>query len=80
MLYSLFYFLSSLNVPGARLFRYISFRSVLSFSLSLIISVLIGERIIRFLQRHQAGETIRNLGLEGQIQKKERLLWGELLS
>ncbi|BAG84001.1 MAG: phospho-N-acetylmuramoyl-pentapeptide-transferase [Candidatus Azobacteroides pseudotrichonymphae] len=70
MLYSLFYFLSSLNVPGARLFRYISFRSVLSFSLSLIISVLIGERIIRFLQRHQAGETIRNLGLEGQIQKK----------
>lgn len=70
MLYSLFHFLSRLNVPGARVFQYISFRFTLSLSLSLIISVLIGEKIIQYLQRHQIGEIVRNLGLEGQIQKK----------
>jgi phospho-N-acetylmuramoyl-pentapeptide-transferase len=70
MLYYLFKYLNELNVPGAGMFNYISFRSALAVITSLIISLLIGKRIIRYLQVKQVGEVIRDLGLEGQYQKK----------
>lgn len=58
------------NVPGAGLFNFISFRAGVAVILSLIISMIFGSRIIKYLQRKQIGETVRELGLEGQIQKK----------
>lgn len=70
MLYYLFQYLDKLNVPGAGVFNYISFRSAAAVITSLIISMLIGKRIILFLQRKQVGEVVRDLGLEGQYQKK----------
>jgi len=70
MLYYLFRFLDSINVPGAGVFNYISFRAAAAVITSLIISLLIGKRIINFLQRKQIGETIRNLDLEGQYRKQ----------
>jgi phospho-N-acetylmuramoyl-pentapeptide-transferase len=70
MLYYLFDYLNELNVPGAGMFGYISFRSAAAVITSLLISLLIGKRIILFLQRKQVGEVVRDLGLEGQYQKK----------
>ena len=70
MLYYLFNFLDQLDMPGAGMFKYISFRSGLALILSLFISTAIGRRIIDYLQRLQIGETVRNLGLEGQMSKK----------
>lgn len=70
MLYYLFNYLESLNFPGSRLFTFISFRSAAAIITSLIISMLIGKRIILFLQRKQVGEVVRNLGLEGQYKKE----------
>jgi len=70
MLYYLFKYLNELDVPGAGMFAYISFRSAMAVITSLIISLLIGKRIIRYLQLKQVGEVVRNLGLEGQYQKK----------
>ena len=70
MLYYLFKYLNELNIPGAGMFAYISFRSAMAVITSLIISLLIGKRIIRYLQIKQVGEVIRNLGLEGQYLKK----------
>ncbi|RLD64097.1 MAG: phospho-N-acetylmuramoyl-pentapeptide-transferase, partial [Bacteroidetes bacterium] len=58
------------DFPGAGMFHYISFRSSLAIITSLIVSLLYGKKIIRLLQRQQIGETIRDLGLEGQMQKK----------
>lgn len=70
MLYYLFQYLDKLNFPGAGVFTFISFRSAMAIITSLIISLLIGKRIILFLQRKQVGEVVRDLGLEGQYQKK----------
>ncbi len=70
MLYYLFKYLDSHNVTGAGVFQYISFRASMAGILSLLIALLIGKRIIRWLQKQQIGEEIRNLGLEGQLQKK----------
>jgi phospho-N-acetylmuramoyl-pentapeptide-transferase len=70
MLYYLFQYLDSLNFPGAGMFTYITFRSASAIITSLIISLLIGKRIIHFLQVKQVGEVVRDLGLEGQYQKK----------
>ena len=70
MLYYLFNYLDQLDLPGAGMFKYISFRSGLALILSLFISTAIGRRIIDRLQLMQIGETIRNLGLEGQMSKK----------
>lgn len=70
MLYYLFNYLDSLDLPGAGVFRYVSFRAAMSILLSLIISTVIGRRIIDKLQLMQIGETVRNLGLEGQLSKK----------
>jgi phospho-N-acetylmuramoyl-pentapeptide-transferase len=70
MLYYLFRYLDSLGVPGAGVFNYLSFRSAAAVITSLIIAVLIGKKLIYFLQRKQIGETIRNLDLEGQYRKQ----------
>lgn len=70
MLYYLFNYLDSLDFPGAGMFRYVSFRAVITIILSLGISTVIGRRIIDKLQVLQIGETVRNLGLEGQLSKK----------
>lgn len=70
MLYYLFQYLHELRFPGAGVFNYISFRSAAAVITSLFISLLIGKRIIRYLQIKQVGEVVRDLGLEGQYQKK----------
>ena len=71
MLYHLFsYFDKAFNLPGAGMFQYISFRSGLAFIIALLTATLFGKRIIDYLQKKQIGETIRDLGLEGQMQKK----------
>ncbi len=70
MLYYLFNYLSKLSVPGAGVFKYISFRSALAFIFALLIATFIGKRIIGLLQKKQIGETIRDLDLAGQMAKK----------
>ncbi len=70
MLYSLFNYLQELDLPGMRLMNYITFRSGAAFILALLISTVIGQRIINRLQLMQVGEIVRNLGLEGQMSKK----------
>jgi len=70
MLYFLFQYLDMIDFPGAGVFQYISFRSAMAFITSLGLSLLVGKRIIRYLQIKQIGEEIRDLGLEGQMQKK----------
>ncbi|HRR04800.1 MAG TPA: phospho-N-acetylmuramoyl-pentapeptide-transferase, partial [Bacteroidales bacterium] len=70
MLYYLFDWLDKFDVPGAGVFQYISFRAASAIILSLFISMIIGKWVIRFLQKKQIGESIRDLGLEGQMEKK----------
>ena len=71
MLYLLFEYLHKhYDFPGLRLFQYLTFRASLSIVLSLIITTVYGRRIIDYLHRKQVGETVRNLGLEGQMQKQ----------
>lgn len=70
MLYYLFEYLNKLNVPGAGVFIYISFRSAMAVITSLLISLLIGKKIINYLQFKQIGEVVRDLGLEGQYNKQ----------
>jgi phospho-N-acetylmuramoyl-pentapeptide-transferase len=71
MLYHLFTYLDKVaDFPGAGMFNFISFRTGLSFILALILSTLFGRKIIDLLQKKQIGETVRDLGLEGQMSKK----------
>ena len=71
MLYHLLHFLSKIfDIPGGGLFNFISFRTGLAFILALLTSTIFGRRIIDYLQKKQIGETIRDLGLEGQMSKK----------
>ncbi|MEG0795272.1 MAG: phospho-N-acetylmuramoyl-pentapeptide-transferase [Odoribacter sp.] len=70
MLYHLFQYLEQLHFPGAGMFQYITFRSACAIILSLLIATVVGKRVIRRLQKQQIGEEIRDLGLEGQMQKK----------
>lgn len=70
MIYYLAQWLSKFDVPGMGMFQYISFRSGMAVIASLLISLLFGKKLIRYLQRKQIGEEVRNLGLEGQLQKK----------
>ena len=71
MLYYFFNWLDQqYDFPGAGMFQYLSFRAGLAVLLSLIISLIIGKRIIKFLQKQQIGESVRDLGLEGQLSKK----------
>jgi len=71
MLYHLFNWLNKhYNVPGSGLFQYQTFRIAMSILLSLIIATVFGKKIIVYLQKKQIGESVRDLGLEGQMQKK----------
>ena len=70
MLYHLYQFLKDWDIPGLGMLQYISFRSSAAIIISLLITVGFGKKLIRFLQRKQIGEEIRDLGLEGQLAKK----------
>lgn len=71
MLYFLFEYLdTNFSLPGTGLFQYISFRSALAFAFSVLISTIYGRKIIDLLRRKQVGETVRDLGLDGQAQKQ----------
>ena len=70
MLYYLFEYLENeYQVPGAGLFQFLTFRAAMAILLSLILATAYGKRVILFLRRKQIGETIRDLGLDGQEQK-----------
>ena len=80
MLYYLFEYLDkTLNIPGTGVFQYITFRSALAVILSLMISTIFGKRIIGFLRNQQVGETVRELGLEGQNEKAGTPTMGGLI-
>ena len=79
MFYYLFEYLNDLNFPGAGAFQYITTRAAFAIILSLIISMILGKRIIKMLHRLQVGETVRDLGLEGQIEKAGTPTMGGLL-
>jgi phospho-N-acetylmuramoyl-pentapeptide-transferase len=79
MLYYLFSWLDQQNFPGAGLFQFISFRASLALITSLIVSVVIGKRIINRLRKQQIGETVRDLGLAGQIEKSGTPTMGGLI-
>ena len=72
MIYHIFEYFKELgiDIPGAGLFGYLSFRAIAAFTTALLISIFAGKKIIGWLQKKQIGETIRDLGLEGQMQKK----------
>ena len=80
MLYYLFEYLEKqYQFPGASLFGFLTFRAAVAIILSLLISTIYGKRIIRFLQKQQVGETIRDLGLEGQQEKAGTPTMGGLI-
>jgi len=80
MLYYLFTYLDQqFDFPGAGVFQYITFRAALAVILSLLISLVFGKTIIRFIQKKQVGETIRDLGLEGQSEKAGTPTMGGLI-
>lgn len=79
MLYYLFTYLQELDVPGAGVFQYITFRAAFAFIGSLIISMIIGKKIIQRLQLMQVGEIVRDLGLQGQIEKHGTPTMGGLI-
>ena len=80
MLYYLFEYLHKYHdLPGAGLFQFISFRAGMAVILSLFITMISGRRIIRYLQRMQIGEVVRDLGLEGQMKKQGTPTMGGLI-
>lgn len=79
MLYYLFHYLDSVGVPGAGVFDYISFRAAMAIITSLLISMVFGKRIINLLRKQQIGETVRDLGLEGQKAKEGTPTMGGLI-
>ncbi|WP_306640346.1 phospho-N-acetylmuramoyl-pentapeptide-transferase [Sanyastnella coralliicola] len=80
MLYHLFTYLDqTYDLPGAGLFQYLSFRAALSVITSLLISLVFGKRVIQWLQLKQVGEIVRDLGLEGQMQKQGTPTMGGLI-
>ncbi len=80
MLYHLFEYLDlNFDFPGSKLFSFISFRAGMAIIFSLLITLVFGGKLIRFLQRKQVGESIRDLGLEGQIEKSGTPTMGGLI-
>lgn len=70
MIYHLFEALKGVDIPGQGLMTYLSFRAFAAAVIAMLIALFAGKNIIRRLQKHQIGETIRDLGLEGQLSKK----------
>jgi phospho-N-acetylmuramoyl-pentapeptide-transferase len=80
MFYYLFDYLHRrFDLPGAGVFHYISFRAAMALIVSLLISMVFGKRIINLLHRKQVGETVRDLGLQGQLEKKGTPTMGGLI-
>jgi phospho-N-acetylmuramoyl-pentapeptide-transferase len=80
MLYYLFEYLDQhFNLPGAGMFQYISFRTAMAVIVSLVITMLFGHTLIAYLKKRQVGETVRDLGLEGQKQKEGTPTMGGLI-
>lgn len=79
MLYYLFNYLKTQNFSGSGMFQFITFRVTMALLLSLVISLLLGKRIVKYLQRKQIGETIRDLGLAGENTKKGTPTMGGLI-
>ncbi len=80
MLYYLFKYLhDAYSFPGAGLFQYLSFRAAMALITSLLISLVFGERWIKYLNKKQVGETVRDLGLEGQLEKQGTPTMGGLI-
>ena len=80
MLYYFFKYLDQeFNIPGTGVFQYISFRAALAIIFSLMISMIFGKNIIKYLRKKQIGETVRDLGLEGQMQKQGTPTMGGLI-
>lgn len=79
MFYYLFSYLDAMDFPGAGVFQYITFRTAMAVFTSLLISMAFGGRIIRYLRKLQVGETVRDLGLEGQLQKQGTPTMGGLI-
>ncbi len=80
MLYSLIkYLVGEFSIPGSAMFLSLTFRAVTAIIIALLVGIVFGKYIIRQLQRHQIGEEIRNLGLEGQLQKRGTPTMGGLI-
>src|SRR5690242_11247041 len=80
MLYYLFNYLKAhFDISGAGVFQYISFRTTMAVILSLVISMLLGKRLVNYLKKRQIGETIRQLGLQGETGKKGTPTMGGLI-
>ncbi len=79
MLYYLFTYLDELGMPGAGVFHYVSFRTAMAIITSLLISLVFGKRIINILRKAQMGEIVRDLGLEGQMEKQGTPTMGGLI-
>ncbi len=80
MFYHLFRYLDNVcDIPGSGMFQYISFRAAIANILALLIIIFFGKRIIGALRRHQIGETVRDLGLQGQLEKKGTPTMGGVL-
>ncbi|MBN1767308.1 MAG: phospho-N-acetylmuramoyl-pentapeptide-transferase [Prolixibacteraceae bacterium] len=79
MLYHIYKLIEHWDVPGLGIMQYISFRAAAAVLVSLLITVVFGKKIIRFLQRKQIGEEVRDLGLAGQMEKKGTPTMGGLI-
>ncbi len=80
MFYHLFKYLDNVcDIPGSGMFQYISFRAAIANILALLIIIFFGKRIIGAMRRHQIGETVRDLGLQGQLEKKGTPTMGGVL-
>jgi phospho-N-acetylmuramoyl-pentapeptide-transferase len=79
MFYALFSWLKEYDFPGVGLFQYISFRSAMALITALFLSTMIGKRMINYLRVKQVGESVRDLGLEGQMQKAGTPTMGGLI-
>jgi len=79
MLYHLFEYLNDLGIPGAGVFRYITFRAAMAVIFSLLISLVFGKTLINVLRKKQVGESVRDLGLKGQNEKAGTPTMGGLI-
>lgn len=79
MLYYLSDLLTEWQIPGSRLFYYVSFRTTMAFILALVLATWVGSGIINYLRKHQIGEVVRDLGLEGEASKKNTPTMGGII-